>query len=275
MSVQDRIVRGVGTATCAAVAVFMAGPAIAITVMSFASGKQLAFPPHGWGFDQYRSFATGGVWLPAIRDSVVLALPVSAIAVVIGVLAALALQRTELPLRGLFRAVGLAPLIVPGVAYAVALYAALSRFQLVGTFWGLALADCMLVIPLVIVIVEAALMRLPKDLELAAMSLGASRWRAMNGITLRLLQPAIIAAFVLAFIANFDESVFVNFLAGSNLTTLPKGVFESLRTGLDPSIAAVATSLMVVTTGLVVVAYVLRRATPEPLSIDEGAAEWQ
>jgi ABC-type spermidine/putrescine transport system permease subunit II len=200
---------------------------------------------------------------------------VSAIAVAIGVSAALALQRTGLPLRGLFRAVGLAPLVVPGVAYAVALYAALSRFQLVGTFWGLAVADCMLVIPLVLVIVEAALLRLPKDLELAAMSLGASRGRALTGITLRLLQPAIIAAFVLAFIANFDESVFVNFLAGPNLTTLPKGVFESLRTGLDPSIAAVATSLMVVTTGLVVLAYVLRRATPAALSTDQGAAEWQ
>jgi ABC-type spermidine/putrescine transport system permease subunit II len=273
MTAQDRFVRGLGMAVAALVAVFMAIPAISVAVMSFANGKQLAFPPHAWGFDQYSSFIHGGVWLPAIRESVVLALPVSAIAVTIGVLAALALQRTALPFRGLFRAVGLAPLVVPGVAYAVALYAALSRFQLIGTFWGLVLADIMLVIPLVIVIVEAALLRLPRELELAAMSLGATRIRALNGVTLRLLRPAIVSAFVLAFIANFDESVLVNFLAGSGMTTLPKAVFGSLRTGLDPSIAAVATSLMIVTTALVFGAYLLRRTTVQSAP-EEGDDEW-
>jgi ABC-type spermidine/putrescine transport system permease subunit II len=179
--------------------------------------------------------------------------------VLIGVPAAVGLQRTSLPQRGLIRSLGMAPLVVPGVAYAVALYDFFSQIQLIGSYWGLVLADTMLVLPFVVILVEAALLRVPKDLELVAMSLGASRSRAVIGITLRLVRPAILSAFLLAFVSNFDEAVFVNFLAGAGLNTLPKTIFGSLRTGLDPSITAVATSLMVISTAIVVGAFALQR----------------
>jgi ABC-type spermidine/putrescine transport system permease subunit II len=158
----------------------------------------------------------------------------------------------------LLRAFGLAPLVVPAVAYAVAMYGFLSQIGIIGTYWGLVFADTMLVLPFVVIVVEASLSRIPRDLELVAMSLGASRTRAMVGITIRLLWPAIAAAFLLCFITNFDEAVFVNFLSGPGMITLPKAVFSSLRTGLDPSITAVATCLMFVSTAVVAGAFALR-----------------
>lgn len=259
----DGVFHAAGILVCAVVAVFMIVPALTVAVLSFAGGQELSFPPQSWGFIEYQRLFTNGVWLPAIRESLIVGIPVSVLAIVIGVPAALALQRSGLRGRGIFRTLGLAPLVVPGVAYAVALYDFLSQVKLIGTYWGLVLSDTMLVVPFVVIIVEAALVRIPRDLELVAMSLGASRREAMLGITLRLARPAIAAAFLLAFVTNFDEAVFVNFLGGPGLTTLPKAVFDSLRTGLDPSITAVATFLMVLSTGAVLAATYLRRGQQE------------
>jgi putative spermidine/putrescine transport system permease protein len=255
----DRTFRGLGILISVLVAIFMVVPAITVAVLSFAGGQELSFPPQSWGFVEYQRLFTNGVWIPAIRESLIVGIPVSVLAILVGVPAAVGLQRSGLPGRGLLRTFGLAPLVVPGVAYAVALYDFLSQIRLIGTYWGLVLADTMLVIPFVVIIVEAALVRIPKDLELVAMSLGATRREAIWGITIRLVRPAIAAAFLLAFVSNFDEAVFVNFLAGPGLTTLPKAVFNSLRTGLDPSITAVATFLMVLSTGAVLLATYLRR----------------
>jgi len=259
----DSAFKTAGVVICVVVCLFMVIPALTVAVLSFAGGSQLAFPPTSWSFVEYHRLFTNGIWIPAIEQSLYIGLPVSAFAVLVGVPAALALRRTGLPGKSVFRSLGLAPLVVPGVAYAVALYDFLSQLGLIGSYWGLVFCDTMLVVPFVIIIVEAALVRIPRDLELVAMSLGASRRTAVVGITLRLLQPAIGAAFLLAFVSNFDEAVFVNFLSGAGLTTLPKAVFNSLRTGLDPSITAVATFLMVLSTGAVLGAMYLRRPKGE------------
>lgn len=249
-----------GGAICAVLVIFMMAPAITIVVLSFAGGQELVFPPQSWGFIEYHRLFTNGVWVPAIEESLLIGVPVSLLAIGIGFPAALAINRTNLPRKGFIRAFGVAPLVVPAVAYAVALYDFLSQVGLLGSYWGLVLSDTMLVTPFVIIVIEAALIRIPRELELVAMTLGASRRRALLGITVRLALPAIIAAWVLAFATNFDESVFVNFLSGTGLTTLPKAVFDSLRTGLTPSIAAVAAFLMVLSTAVVAVAMWLSRA---------------
>lgn len=263
MTTGDRVARGIGLALCALVSLVMVIPALTVTVMSFAADQQLTFPPTRWGLLEYHRLFTNHVWLPAIGQSVLVGIPVSLLAILIGVPAALGLQRTRLPWAGLFRSLGLAPLVIPGVAYAVVLYDFLSQIGLIDTYWGLVLSDTMLVIPFVIIVVEAALSRVSRDLDLVAMSLGASRWRATFGITLRIVRPAILSALVLVFVSNFDETVFVNFLTGAGQNTLPKEVFGSLRTGLDPSITAVATFLMVLSTGAVVGAMYLRRGGSE------------
>jgi ABC-type spermidine/putrescine transport system permease subunit II len=90
------------------------------------------------------------------------------------------------------------------------------------------------------------------------MTMGAARARAWAGITARLLLPAILAAAIFAFILSFDEAVFISFLGGPGLVTLPKYIFDSVQFGVDPAITAVATLLMVVTAALMSGATVLR-----------------
>jgi ABC-type spermidine/putrescine transport system permease subunit II len=255
----NRMLTAASLATRTLIVIFMLVPAVAILVMSFSNDQQLAFPPTSWGVAQYYGFAISDVWKGALWKSFQVALPACLIALLIGLPAVIALNRSRLPLKGVVTGLGLAPLVLPGVAYAVAMYTLTVRLGILGNFWTLVLADAMLVVPFVIVVLTAAIARVPRELELVAMSLGASRSRAVLGVTVRLLLPGIVAAGVLAFITNFDEAVFVNFIAGPELVTLPKAIFESLRTGLDPVITAIAAVLMLLTAGSMLIVSLLTR----------------
>lgn len=234
-------------------------PALVVVVLSFSNEKILAFPPHHWGFLEYRLLFGSSYWLQAIGQSFSIAIPVALLDILVGVPAAYVISRARFPGRGVLQAIGLAPLILPGVAYAIAMYTFFVQVHFIGSAIGLILAHVALGLPFVIIITTAALARMPADLELVAMTLGASRSRAMLGITFRLLLPAIGAAAIFAFTTSFDEATFVNFLGGPSVNTLPKAIFSSMRTGTDPVITAIATLLMVMTGIITTIASYLRR----------------
>lgn len=254
-----RLLNALNLSVRALVLAFMLLPAVTVLVMSFSNNPQLTFPPTRFGVRQYLAFFSSPRWIGNIVTSFEVAVPACVIALAVGLPVVLAVYRSRMPLKALLSALGIAPILLPGVAYAVAMYTLFVRLRVLGSIWALILADAMLVMPFIVIVLSSAIVRVPRELELAAMSLGASRRRAIGGITVRLLLPGIVAAFALAFITAFDEAVFVNFLAGDGITTLPKGVFNSLRTGLDPVITAIASVFMVLTALVLVVVAWLRR----------------
>lgn len=236
------------------IVVIMLSPALLVAGLSFSGESGLRFPPRTWGLLQYENFFASSYWLNSIVKSFLIAIPSALGCLAVGVPAAFALNRTKMPLRGLLTGLGLAPLVLPGVAYAVAMYTFFVQVGLVGSAIGLILVHIVLTMPFVIIIVGAAINRIPPELELVAMTLGASRPRAMVGITLRLLAPAMAATFLFAFIHSFDEATFINFIGGPELITLPKAIFDSIRTGLEPLITAISTLLMIATGLIMMVA---------------------
>lgn len=247
------IVRWTGRAAVIIVALLMLVPSLLIIVLSFSDESKLIFPPTAWGVRQYELFLGSAYWRDAIAKSFAIGIPAAIIAIAVGTPVAYAISRSSMPGRSVLRGLGLAPLVIPGVAYAVAMYTFYGQVRLLGQAIGLILAHAVLGIPFVIVVITAALVRIPVELEMVAMTLGASRMRAAIGITGRLLAPALVTSFVFVFITSFDEATFVNFVGGPGLTTLPKAIFDSVRTGLDPVITAIATILMV-STGLIMAA---------------------
>jgi len=245
-----RITRGlattVGSMALIAIIVIMMIPVVVIVVMSFAADRIVIFPPRHWGLDHYTSFVESDYWVAALRQSFEISLPSAALALVIGVPAVFAMRNTRnFPLPGLFQAIGASPLVIPSVAYALAVYVFYLDVHLTGTIIGVILIDSALALPFVLLIVGSVYDRIPRELELVAMSLGASPTRAVVGITLRLMLPGIGAAFIFGFIAAFDDAVFINFVGGPTLETLPKAIYDSLQTSMAPLINAVATILMV------------------------------
>lgn len=233
--------------------VFMVTPAILGIVLSFSAHSSLLFPPTEWGLRQYSALAGSSYYLASIGKSFLVSVPAALIATVIGVPATIALERSRMRGKTALRVLGVAPIVLPGAAYAVALYLFYAEAHILGSTWGVILAEVTIAVPFVIMIVGVGLRRIPTDLEMVAMSLGASRLRATFGITLRLLLPSIAAATVLAFVTVFDEVVLVNFLGSGQIITLPKAIYDSFRTGTDPLITAVAT-LMMMLTGLLMFA---------------------
>jgi ABC-type spermidine/putrescine transport system permease subunit II len=246
-------------AALVAILAFLIMPAVLVVVLSFSNDAGIGFPPATWGVNNYRTLAGAPAWGDAVILSLGLGLAAAALATLIAVPGAFALDRTRLSRFGALPFLGILPLLIPQAAYAVGLYLVMARIGLLGSFWGLAAAHVAVCFPYVFVIARSGLARLNPDLELVAMTLGASRVQAWWGITLRLLVPAILSGLLFAFLTSFDEAVFSSFLSGPGLVTLPKAIFDSVRLGVDPVITAIATSLMLFTAILMGAASILRR----------------
>ncbi len=250
----DRLAGGAGAIVVAIVVLTMLAPVVLVVVLSFSGERFFAFPPHAWGLRQYRVLFEDPRWGSALWLSVRVAVPVALLSAAVVVPTLLAVHRSRLPGRHALQLGGLTGLVLPISAYAVAIYGVFAQVGLLGTYLGLVLADLTLAIPAMLLVTSPALSRISEDLELAAMVAGANRARAWLGITVRLLAPAILAGSVLAFMASFDEAVFVNFLAGPEQETLPKAILDSIRYGLDPVVTAIATLLILGTSAAMICA---------------------
>ncbi|MER7796179.1 ABC transporter permease [Microbacterium sp. NPDC096154] len=255
----DRTTGVLGGALVVVSVVFLLTPAVLIAVLSFAADSRVLFPPRTWGFDRYVDVFTSGNWDRPLLLSLEIASWVALLAVLIAVPMVFALKRSRLPGRGLLEGIAIAPLVIPVSAYAVGLYAVFAQLDLLGSKFGIVLAHTVHALPLVVILLSTSLEQLKPDLELAAMTMGASRGRAWLGITLRLLVPSIVAALLFGFISSFDEAVLITFLGGAGLVTLPKYIFDSVQYAIDPAITAIATLLMLATTAIMLLATSLRK----------------
>jgi putative spermidine/putrescine transport system permease protein len=249
-------------AAAAAIGFFLVAPTLIIVPMSFTSGGRLAFPPPGFSTRWYEHFFQDARWTSATVDSVQVALLTMVLATALGTLTALGLARGRYPGRALAGALVMSPIIVPVVIVAIGVFFVFVRWQIAGTMSGLVIAHTLLALPLVVVTVGASLTTLDRTLETAAQSLGAGPWRTFRRITLPLILPGIVAGALFAFVISWDEVVIAIFLTSPLFRTLPVVVWGQVRTYVDPTVAVVATLLMVVTTVVILVAlYFGHRAT--------------
>jgi ABC-type spermidine/putrescine transport system permease subunit II len=232
----DQISRWLGRVVALIGLVFLLAPALAIVVMSFANDARISFPPKRWGFERYVEVFTSGTWGQPTMLSIEIGLWAGALALLVALPLVFALKRSTLPGKGLFEGSAIAPLVIPVAAYAVGLYGVFAQLGLLGEKVGVILAHSVYALPLVVIVLSTSLEQIAPDLELAAMTMGASR-----------------------LITSFDEAVLITFLGGVGLVTLPKYIFDSVQYAVDPAITAIATLLMFVTTALMLLATTLRK----------------
>jgi spermidine/putrescine transport system permease protein len=90
-----------------------------------------------------------------------------------------------------------------------------------------------------------------QHLEEAAMSLGADEWTTFRRVTFPLLAPGIAAGALLAFTLSFDDYVITSFVAGSGSSTLPVVVYGMVRRNIDPTVNAISTVVLVISSLLI------------------------
>jgi len=237
---------------------FLITPILIVVPLSFSNASYLRFPPPGWSLRWYLNYLDRPEWLDATWLSVWVGCCVSVLSVVLGTLAAFGLTRGRFLGRALIAGLVMSPLAVPVIVLAIGVYFTYARLGLVGRPVGLILAHTCLAVPFVVATVSASLAGFDRRLELAAMGLGARRVRIFWSITLPIVWPGVFTGAVFAFITSFDELVVALFLSGSDAVTLPRRMWDEIRFEIDPTIAAVSTVLIVVTTGLMLGAELLK-----------------
>ena len=247
-----------------AIFVFLIAPVVIIVMVSLSSSEYLSFPPSALSLRWYERFVGDPSWRNAIWVSLQVGGLTMVFATSLGVLAALGLVRGTFRWRGAIYAFLLSPMIVPTIITAIGLYFLVARIRWTGSILAMALGHTVLALPVVVIVVSATLQGFDERLEQAALSLGASRWRALRKITLPLIGPGILSAALFAFLTSFDELLIPLFLSGVRSQTLTVKMWNSLQYWMDPSIAAVSTFLIGVSAAILVASALLRgRSQPQ------------
>jgi len=250
---------------CLAIVVFLVSPMVIVAIVSFSSAPFLTFPPPGLSLQWYRKLASSSVWLDAIATSATIMLPSATVATAAGTAAAVGLARARIPGAGLIASLIMAPMIVPVIITGAAMLSVFRAWGLQGTRAGLILAHTTLAIPYVVFTVLAAMRLVDDQLESAALTLGATRWRAFWRVTFPLILPAVLSGLLFAMVISFDELVVSIFLSSPTVRPVTVQMWSDVRGDVDPTIAAIGALLLAFSVCALLIETVLNRQRTRPL----------
>ncbi len=247
---------------------FFYAPILLLFVFSFSADRNVGT----WGgftLDWYRDFLNNEPIQDAISVSLKVAFLSTLVSVVLGTLAALALERFSFRGKKVFDALLYLPIIIPDVTMAVMMLLFFSKaLDLMDTLFGIELAKGFATIVVshiafnisfVSVVVRARLNGMDERLEEAAQDLYASRWQTFRHVTLPQIAPGVAGGALLALTLSLDDVVITQFVAGPGSTTLPVYVFGLIRRGVTPLINAVSVVMLAASIVLVLASLLLQR----------------
>lgn len=247
---------------CIAVLAFLQLPIFVIIPLSFSDSSFLVYPIPGWSLKWYENLFTSDEWIRAAQNSFIVAPAATVIATVLGTLAAVGLARVSFAGKGPLMSLLIAPMVVPIVVVGVSTYLFFAPLGLADSYVGLIMVHAALGAPFVLTTVLATLQGFDRNLVRASLSLGADPVTTFFRVTLPVIAPGVISGALFAFATSFDEVVVTLFLAGPDQVTLPRQMFTGIRDNITPTIAAVATLLVLFTTTLLLALEWLRGRRP-------------
>jgi putative spermidine/putrescine transport system permease protein len=231
---------------------FLMLPVAVVMLASISATAYLTIPPQGFTLRWFAEVFQNPGYLAAIALSLELAAASTLLAVLLALPACYALHHRWVPASGMIANLMMSPLIFPAVVIGVALLQYVSLLGLRGDFATLMLAHTVIVTPYIVRTTLAGMAGLDPALEEAARVLGANRPLAFALAVLPSLRAALGAGIVFALITSFDEVPVTVFLLPPGQATLPVTIFTAIDQGVDPSVAAVSTLLIIVTALLLV-----------------------
>lgn len=226
---------------------FVVLPLVVIVWAAFFSDKILTFPPSGYTLSWFSRAWELSDFAQGFMMSLKVGLLATFFSLLLGVPAALAIERYPFPGREVVRQILVSPLYVPAIVAGAAVYIyyiqleILSEVQFAATLPGLVIAHSMIALPWTMRLVCASLVTANTHSEEAARSLGAGPVQTFFLVTLPIIRPGIIAAAMFSFIASFSDLEKSLFLVGPGKLTLPIAIVNYVEWNLDSTIAAVAT----------------------------------
>jgi spermidine/putrescine transport system permease protein len=247
------------------VVVFLYAPIAILLVFSFNNASVPAFPLSGFTLHWYREFLTNSELRGALQTSAIIAAVSSAGAVVLGILASIALVRRRFRGKGSVSALLLSPLVIPYVVLGISLLLLFHTLGIPRSILTVVIGHVVISLPYTILVLMPRLQQIDASLEEAAYDLGASRIRTFRSITLPLILPAVVSAYLIAFTTSFDEYAVASFVVGTRVT-FPIYLYSALRFPNQlPQVIAVAVVVITISLLVVVAAEIGRRVAERRL----------
>lgn len=226
---------------------FVYVPLGVVLINSFSSSRILTWPPPGFTTQWWAQAIDNEGVRSALWTSVLVGLAATAVALILGTLAAFALGRFAFFGRDSVSLLIILPIALPGVLTGVALNTVFTTFLGGLTFMTLVVAHATFCIVVVYNNALARIRRLGGNVFEASSDLGANGWTTFRLVTLPLMRSALFAGGLLAFGLSFDEIIVTTFTAGPGITTLPIWIYQNLfRPNQAPIVNVVAAVLVIV-----------------------------
>ncbi|HKW26492.1 MAG TPA: ABC transporter permease [Terriglobales bacterium] len=223
---------------------FLYLPIVVLIVYSFNGGGVGGFPPHDFTLNWYRMLLGDGAMWDSVLNSLMVAFAAMAISLLLGIPAALALDRAGFPGKAAFRRLVLLPLILPGIITGLSLLMLFVGMGMHLSLLTITLGHGTALISVATTDIFAGLQKLDRAQEEASLDLGANYWQTFWRVTLPNLRLPIIGAALLIFTLSMDEIAVSFFLIGRD-NTLPLEIWSRLRRGMTPEINAISAVIFV------------------------------
>ncbi|HIP83557.1 MAG TPA: ABC transporter permease [Desulfocapsa sulfexigens] len=258
--------------------IFLIMPLVTICVLAFNDSNFIALPWNGFSTDWF--FANTDERLGLFKDedlmlsvwtSLQTGFFVALFSTIVGTMAALLFEEEQFRLKGLLYFLALSPLVIPGVVLGISILLSSTyagtymeeafglEFEFLGpSFWLVVIGQFSFGATYVMLLVGARLKKFDRVLEEAALSLRATRFEVIRLITIPFLRPAIIGAFVVAFLISFSNFNTTIFLVGSD-PTLPVDLYSRIKFSSTPVLNAVSFMIVAFISFAAIISFVMNR----------------
>ncbi|AEN07015.1 ABC transporter permease [Halolamina sp.] len=221
-------------------------PVIMVILTSFTTATAPTVPTEGVSLEWYSKLLNSSQIVDALVVSTIVAVTSAVLSGIIGTVTAFGFVRAEFPYKETFSTLLLLPLMISPVITGLAIVQYAGKIGLTGNFTPLILGHVVLTLPYVFLIIRARLVTFDQTLEQASWTMGANKLETVLNVTLPIVAPSVLTGILIAFVVSFGEFTATQFLISPGTTTVPVIIYTELRTGLEPTISALAAVLAVI-----------------------------
>jgi putative spermidine/putrescine transport system permease protein len=224
---------------------FLFSPILIVFPLSFSDSSFLTWPPTGFSLRWYETFFGQSKWVTATLNSITVAVIVTVVSLLLGTMGAYGICRMKGMRKTALNILFIIPMVIPSIILALAYYFSFAEIGIKRSMLTVLIAHCIIAVPFVVSNVLAGLANFDWNTQRASFSLGADSIRTFWSVVVPAIQPSMIAGALFAFITSFDEVVIAQFISGTTFRTLPMEMFAGIKNEIQPTIAAAAAMLVI------------------------------
>ena len=239
------------------IAALLIAPFVIVLGVSVGASKNISFPPDALSVDWYAELLTEAEWLRAIGRSLFIALCAGIISTTLALAINYALWRTGSGFAKLTFALGLGPFLLPPIILALGASLFWAEVGWYGRMEATIVSHGVFFVTLPLVIIARGFAALTDEVGEAAQTMGATPAQVFKTVVLPLIAPYVLTGFTLVAIISVNEYLIANMISGFVVETLPIKIFNNVRYGYSPVVAAASMVFVALTvTGLLILSRV-------------------